>query len=52
MCFRDRKTDTVYVEMPRKQVKDCYRDFEIKIPSQISISAYLQQLYPQNADSV
>ena len=52
MCFKDRKTDTVYVETPRKQVKDCYRDFEIKIPSQISISVYLQQLYPQNADPV
>ena len=45
MCIRDSKSNKVYVETPRKRVKECYNTFKIKIPSEINMSEYMYELY-------
>lgn len=45
MCMKDMKSNTVFVEPPCKQVKECFKQFELEIPSEIDLSAYVKGLF-------
>ena len=42
MCFRDSKTNKVYVETPNRQVKECYKQCGMAIPQELDMGPFLQ----------
>ena len=45
MCFHDKNTDTVYVEPANKQVKTCYDELGIAVPTKIDLKSYLAEFF-------
>ena len=43
MCFRDQKTEQVYIDVANKQVKTCYE--ELTIPHKIDLKSYTSDLF-------
>ena len=45
MCFHDKNTDMVYVEPANKQVKTCYDELGVAIPTKLDLKSYLNELF-------
>ena len=48
MCAFDKNNNTIVVETPNKQVKECYQQFGVEIPRELDRSAYMEGLYPSS----
>lgn len=45
MCFREQKTEQVYIDVANKQVKTYYEELELTIPHKIDLKSYTSDLF-------
>ncbi|MCR5170965.1 MAG: hypothetical protein K6C33_10980, partial [Desulfovibrio sp.] len=48
MCAYNKNNNTIIIETPNKQVKECYKQFGVEIPRELNRSAYMKTLYPSS----
>ncbi len=48
MCFRDKNSEQVYVEVANKQVRTCYEELGVTVPQKIDLKSYMTDLFDQN----
>lgn len=44
MCFYDEVNNTIHIDPPNKQVKECYKQFGVEIPRKLDGSEYMRSL--------